>query len=768
MRLSVEARSPAYVTLTARPLRTGILVPDIPGLAWQMVFRGALATQVREWGGSGNFVLPLRADTKERDVFWALVELFDADWWGVYGGSHCELEELDASIYATWRQQLDHELAKWPPDDRSRALDEALATPFVDATIPDDLHELLVGRGATLNHEGRMLLRAPVSATGPPPYPSVDALALGGLPEEVLDVHSDGSPTRRLLLAAEFGSLSPDLRAELDGRGIARRSEAPSSSTMLMRWLYDIQTQPGSGPFSLAEVGLSWYRPRPFVEDTITIVAGEDAWDFALAYALRRARTHAYWLPSSAFESKLDRDVALRALAGFSGRTGSPLVVTSVSDDDAADELARAFAQQRYRRVVIRTAHWRESLPPTPNRLLVRNRLGRAEPLYLDDGATPHLRTPVPDLSDDPSTMRWMTEVEVRNWAPARHPSLAPNLLVDNAWGEARITRCGLAYQGVRGMVPFGVPLEQLTAEPSLRPLPLLEQLRCMAATSRWTCELSQRGQFALAASELLGGCEALCSALRDPDIGEVLHAYLAAGNGVPGLALGDRRRYLSLKDFGDLTLTKPPEDVVGALRVSGVVRPGLVLKCERCRHTDWYRPSDVDPTFDCTRCASVQAPSRNSWLGDAEPRWRYRLDEVVFQFARHRGDLPVLAAYEQFDRSIRTVQFVPEIDITTAAGQGCEVDFALTEGSSLWLGEAFSDRRYASSAKEELERLRRLAATAAVLNARGVVLATSANDIAPQTKARARTVFASQWPELRFMERAFHLRRPVRLLDDA
>ena len=59
----------------------------------------------------------------------------------------------------------------------------------------------------------------------------------------------------------------------------------------------------------------------------------------------------------------------------------------------------------------------------------------------------------------------------------------------------------GLAYEGLESFVLLGMPVEQLTAQPVLRPLPLLEQLQSVAAGSGWTCELSEKGQFGLAAT---------------------------------------------------------------------------------------------------------------------------------------------------------------------------------------------------------------------------------------------------------------------------
>jgi hypothetical protein len=248
----------------------------MPGLPWQNVFRSALASQVRIWGGSGNFLFPLRPDTKDSDVFWALVELLDPDCWGIYTGSHRELEDLDASAYSTWREQIDAQLTKLPEDQRECMLDDAHSAALVDEVIPSGLEALLVARAAPLNHDGRLMPAGALSATGEPPYPYVDVLHLSALPQELLEADLDDTPTRHLLAAAEFGVLSPSLRGALKTHGIQCRTERPSSDVELMRWLYDVKTQPGQGPFSLAEAGLGWYRPRPLIEDTVTLVTGED------------------------------------------------------------------------------------------------------------------------------------------------------------------------------------------------------------------------------------------------------------------------------------------------------------------------------------------------------------------------------------------------------------------------------------------------------------------------------------------------------------
>jgi hypothetical protein len=192
------------VSLVARPLRLGLLVPEPAGVAWQATFAAALASQVRVWGGSQTLVLPTPAGAADDALLWALVDRLDVDWWSLYVPSHGELEPRPAAL--------------------------------VDPRAPDP-------------------------------------------------------PVLRLLLAAEVGVVAAPLRRRLEQLGVATRGVDVTDRRTLMRWVYEGERSPGLTPFALAESGLAWFGAAPRAESTLTIVVGEQPWDFALAYALRRERS---------------------------------------------------------------------------------------------------------------------------------------------------------------------------------------------------------------------------------------------------------------------------------------------------------------------------------------------------------------------------------------------------------------------------------------------------------------------------------------------
>jgi hypothetical protein len=312
------------------------------------------------------------------------------------------------------------------------------------------------------------------------------------------------------------------------------------------------------------------------------------------------------------------------------------------------------------------------------------------------------------------------------------------------------------------------VPIEHQTTRPQLRPLELLDQLKAVLGPTRWRCQLSEKGRFAEGAAERFGGFPELCAALRRPDVARIICAYQDAGDDATGLALRDRRRYPSLRDIEQLDLAANPEQLVASLETDRVLIRGMVLKCPRCRHADFHRPGETDPEFTCRRCGERSRPNRDAWLGTPEPVWHYRLDEVVFQFVRHRGDLPALAVFDRFGRSRHPVRAVAELEFTDPQGARSELDFAVLEGPDLWLGEAFTGARYENTRNKEAERLNRLREIAGLVNARGVILATAEPALDMRTIEVAQEKFPGPWPQLELRTGVFALDRPVRSIDAA
>jgi hypothetical protein len=763
--LPAEAQA-VNLSLQARPLRLGVFVADIPKVPWQDVYASALGSQTRIWGGAANIIFPLSDRPEDDELLWALVDLWDADSWELFVSSAHDLADLLPAEYDAWRKQIDHELAKEPPENRGSRLEDALAGFAVDQSLPDELSALLVRRGAAIHHDGLPMSHGALSGSRVP-YPLTDVLDLRPLPDEVLDPQVDDGPTARLLMAAELGVLGTPQREALRSLGVSVKTVKPTSREELIRWLFRGTRPDGVAPFALGESGLSWFRSRPLTRDELTIVAGEDPRDFMLAYAIRRGRTHAWWFPESFFVAAHERRTALWDISSLALRRALPIVVTSATDPDAANKIAADLPAIAHDSVVIQTKSWQEALPGRANRLRSHHPVGFPERVLLEDGATPFLDTPIPRV--DPATpgdLRWMVDIAVTNWTAIRHPDLAKHLVPTGGGEDTRTTRTGVSYSSPGPFVPANVPLEYLISHPQFRPLDVLDQLDAICRDANWTCQLSEKGQFAEAAVQRFGGFEELCTKLRDPHVAAILAAYLDGSDNAPGFRLSHKRRYLTLEEL-DYVCQRVGGPIVEDLQSRGVLDRGLVLKCQHCRYADWYPPRATDRFFSCTRCDTEQRPEKKHWMRGHEPAWQYRLHETVFQMILHRGDLPSLTVFERFWQASQAVAAVAELEFRSPDGKMQEIDFAVVDAGDLWLGEAFTDARYCKTgANKENERFGRLASLAQLLNARGVILATGAEKLDDGTRKRAAKGFPGPWPRLELREGAFMLSHPKTLID--
>jgi hypothetical protein len=757
MHLGMERPEPAFVSLSARPPRSVIFVPDLPKIRWETMWSVALSAQSTVWGGSGNLVVPLYDGVEREELLWALLDLFDPDFCFVFSGTTADLEELDPAAFAAWQTAAESQLAAFDSVERQRALEHELEVGLDDWQLPETLSRQLAFRSAVFAEPGgKAQVRGPWGTR--PPWPLVSVLDLDPRLSDVIEPALIADPVHRLLATAEMGRLPRRVRNAFNGPQSNVTTINPASRLDLIRWVYGRQAPGGVSPFDVTQTGCAWflsgYRDAPLT----VVVTGDDKWDFALAYALRRARGWAFWLPAVIGWSATEREFAIREIQQVASRTGSGIAVTSTSNEDAAEQLSDAFTTRSPKEAEIRHVAWRRTLPRHANRLLTYESLGLESAMVLEEGRTQDVATPIPVAAQTakPEDLRWVTELTARGWATMRHGALVNGPFFDGS-GDSRPTRRGVAYSCPNWYVQYGVPLIHQVRRPRFAPLAPLEQVRLGASDNGWDCQLSHKGAFSLAACSLFGGFEQLCAELRNEDIAKLLMAYLDGGREAPGLALA-QRRYLRLADVAELALSGVAGDLATRLDGMQVLVRGLVLKCERCRYTTFYRPREFDPRFSCTRCSHEQKPGPPHWLGSAEPEWHYRLDEAVFQFLRQHGDIPMLAAYDLFRNRPEPVQVIPEVEFLPKIVQELkpdpdaepsrktvnprEVDFVVLGDGAVSIGEGFTGDRYAPTAKAENKRLDYLSQIAQAVNAQTVILATSASNLNTRTTEAAERKF--------------------------
>jgi hypothetical protein len=134
-----------------------------------------------------------------------------------------------------------------------------------------------------------------------------------------------------------------------------------------------------------------------------------------------------------------------------------------------------------------------------------------------------------------------------------------------------------------------------------------------------------------------------------------------------------------------------------------------------------------------------------------------YALSEVLFQFLKNNGQLPLLAAHDHFvvrrGREEEPFDIAFELELIPSHGELGEHDIVATWGSELWLGEATADDKL-GTARSEMRRLRRLKLVAELLSARGILFVTESERFSDRTKRNVEAVFSDRtWPEVAYEE---------------
>ena len=756
---------PLNVALSARPARGVVLVPKVTGIDWRVLFRLAVRCQNSAWGGAGNLLLPMPpGDAAEDELFWRLVDAQDADAFLVQDITAADLSLLAPDEYQRRHTEAQTALAEVfdEPELGSQVSENLARQRMTGVQIPTELQQLLVSRVVPLSHDGQLPLFGGTSAD-PPGWPFVPVEKLRPLPDELWVVPDWPDENRALMGALVRGDISTRLRDALAGAGVTispATGVAGERPNPVRSWSTAVEDRFQKSPRQISLLGLGQYSRAgaPLPEPVICI--GDDAWDFAFAYALERMGPGARWVPASAASDQLALHVLTTFIMQARQRYGSTVHVCSVSNGDAAAAL-KVAVEAHGQGLQLHLAEPLDLVPRSPARLYERDRIGFSQAVMVHGGRTPALPTPIPRNveAETPDQMTWMTDVSVEDWVSLRHSGLAAAVLDHPFPDMVRCGRDGVAYLGPGAMAFRAIALETQAVRPKLSPLSLLEQVQAVLSAAGWRAELSDKGIYAQQSLDIFGGLGGLLTALGE-DRARLLTVFTVDDADAPGWKLSDSRRYLTFEELD--AVTRGPDSVIVELEAAGALNRGLVLACSRCRAKSFYFLTDVGDAFTCTRCKLNQPLTQASWMVGNEPPWRYGLAEVLFQFLRHDGDLPLLAA-ERLRQDIsagrtlgdqRMAPFASEVDVFSPDGARSELDIVIADGHELWVGEATGAPRLETTNASELLRLERLRAVADVLSARGVLLV-NGGSWNRGTIGRANAVFPGIWPRLVVIEHA-------------
>jgi hypothetical protein len=570
------------IRVTVRPARAAVFVSAEE--AWHSKAVRVIQCLTRTWGGAAGIIVPMFGDVPDQmpDLFWPILESFDADWLSSYRTSWRGQQMHNPEQFEKYANDVAGEFAA----KTGESIDDARRSIFTDSDMRRPLDNF-APPGAVIERVHRTLSPYRHSDTIDQHFftaddethrPLVDMTRIRRLEGDglmnVLDTSALGE-RMQLLLAMRLGALSPSYSAAIDAREISKihdRAE-PAHAPVLVELAYRgrveghswsmhraIRGATGSpdpmwldpnyinaSPFGWTTAGCTWYSmwARSRAEEApFTIVAGDTFVDFCIAYALERMTQRAVWLPLAPADESDEADAMREAAADFlmDARrvSDAPTRFSSASLDDAAIAALFAEVKATKRGYTARTDLSEVDAGPLreddvrvklPRRLLDRERQGemRFEPFQGDEMAG-LLNTPQPSLgtSEDPDAVDWQVEAVIDDTPlPTRHV-IARLLTRDHVFGEnVRSSRDGTTYVShSRGFVPAGMRLDQRLARPRLRLPPPAEVFTALLAAAGMRSEISPAGAFTSGAMELLGGFAPLVRAFTEPTSRTLLEAY--------------------------------------------------------------------------------------------------------------------------------------------------------------------------------------------------------------------------------------------------
>ena len=252
---------------------------------------------------------------------------------------------------------------------------------------------------------------------------------------------------------------------------------------------------------------------------------------------------------------------------------------------------------------------------------------------------------------------------------------------------------------------------------------------------------------------DLWRGLPALATDLETTQTLGLLHSWVnVKSDGSPGI-VAQQRRHLRLSDVMKITGLRvdPARDLLDQYVSQEIVSRGLLLTCELCKGTSFYRLDDVGTGFRCQRCRQTNEILKHSWKGAREPLWFYSLDEVVFQGLKANSHVPLLAL-ANIAKSSNSFLYMPEGQVHINGRSDIEIDLWAVADGKILIGEAKIQDRLESSAQLETSRCTAFSQLALDLTADEFVMATAKPAWRAETRQAAERIIGANTP-IRWMD---------------
>jgi hypothetical protein len=170
----------------------------------------------------------------------------------------------------------------------------------------------------------------------------------------------------------------------------------------------------------------------------------------------------------------------------------------------------------------------------------------------------------------------------------------------------------------------------------------------------------------------------------------------------------------------------------------AGVLRRGLILRCQTCEEVQFTPIDKVSQTWTCIRCDAPNDLNQPSWKKPIdEPGWYYDLHPVCPHLLRDHGDVPaLLSAHLAAQPPARTAAFheISELEFVVDNSPQVEIDLIAYTNDTLTIAECKSNNHLATDKAGARAEVQKKCQAAAWLQADQLLFATTAPTWAKNT----------------------------------
>jgi len=776
------------IYMSARPSRVIVLI-KYDEQDWQDTTLRIIEWCSNCWGGAYHLIVPTNGEQIDEE-FWILMEKFDPDYIYLYRKSLLDIKISRPDEYKVWLENETNKFIEKNPE----LVHEKVKDDINKQAESIEIRNYCISEGLELELKKRLNpFEEPIHEIGAKSSASYPLTALNtafegmNVRQSILSPYIEASKELSLCLYSITGKANKWLKEEFgelstDSCDIFPHLWNKKNIHELIEIALKKKEDYWRMPFQKTLVGMAFTSDLLVSQINSVIILGDTIKDFCLYYNLSRLNINTYWLPMRILESYIDEKSKKRGSVLFEGEASYVYWLRNLINDDLKNKIEKKIflhstsldvreselVKETFDKatVIIQDKPLSDFIEIQPDiEKLLQGRVKvleedvprkyYVEQFYKGESIN-FLNTPIPKKFPKipPHSHNWITEVSIDGYLPPQIISLGAKAIIHKNYKNnlIRVSSEGFSYfcpycayfQGWGG-------IENIVVRPKLRLFEDLEIVEELFKEVNYHICYSDKGDYHREMCLKFGGFDKLSDFLSEENKRNLLLKYCCESKSNEGDGIfikGERRRYLWYDEIEKI-LKSDTRDIIDYLLERQILQRGFIFKCQKCRNDAWYSIEEVKNTFKCSRCGTAQIFKRAHWRKpQEEPRWYYKLDEVIYQGIKHNNYVPILAIRKIKESSKVGFHYVPEIEIRKDMkdeNPELEIDFVVISDGKVYLGEATKENNLEKSASREKEKLTKLKDIAKAVKARKIYFITFSDEWSSGTRQNIGNIFSQE-----------------------